>query len=745
MHDRPFRRPGHEAPATPAARPPAPGPAHGSPTAGTPRRSVRWLACAVVAGTLTGALLLAQSPAPQSGWTPVTEERLRAPADGDWMSYRRTDDVMGFSPLRQITRENVAQLRPVWAYSMRDNSRWLPTPIVANGLMYVAEGSGRVVAFDAVSGELVWTHLRRFPEDISRSEAYPRHRGLAIYRDMVYWGTADSYLVALDARTGKPVWEVQTGDYTTGEGHAHPPIIAEGKVFIGNAGGDFGARGKVQAFDAETGRHLWTFNAAPLPGEPGSDTWGDVEPLGAAPWNTLSYDPELRLVYASTGQPTPWTEASRGPGDALYSNAVLALEAETGRLRWHYQLVPGDSWDRAAYENMLVDLEIGGVMRKALIQTGKIGWGVVLDRVTGTFLHAFRTAYDNVVTGWTPEGRPIYNPDSITRAEHIDSGHPFEICPHLHGARNLQAPSYSPLTGLYYLGVNNSCMTALVTQNVFLPGRGYNAFTFSASLAPGHDYVGEFVAFDPVRGTRAWAWRPPSGAPMTASALATAGGVVFGGTADRQFFALDTDTGELLWQMRLNGDISGAPITFEVDGKQYVAVGAGGRAAPTTTLGRLVRVDVPQGSGVMWVFALPDVLRDDVRSGVIAPAGPAAAVTSALGAGVAAAARRSVSEGVYTRAQAQRGQQVFEQACAMCHLIEDHIGTSFDVKWSNHTLGDIYEQIALTMPPASPGSLPPDGYASVLAYFLSRSGYPQGSTDLPADRDVLRGIRARAP
>jgi mono/diheme cytochrome c family protein len=232
---------------------------------------------------------------------------------------------------------------------------------------------------------------------------------------------------------------------------------------------------------------------------------------------------------------------------------------------------------------------------------------------------------------------------------------------------------------------------------------------------------------------------------MTASALATAGGIVFGGTADRQFFALDTDTGELLWQMRLNGDISGAPITFEVDGKQYVAVGAGGRAAPTTTLGRLVRVDVPQGSGVMWVFALPDVLRDDVRSGVIAPAGPAAAVTAAPGAGVAAAARRSVSEGVYTRAQAQRGQQVFEQACAMCHGIEDHIGASFDVKWSNHTLGDIYEQIALTMPPASPGSLPPDGYASVVAYFLSRSGYPQGPTDLPGDRDVLRGIRARAP
>jgi alcohol dehydrogenase (cytochrome c) len=701
----------------------------------------RLLACAVAAAAIAGTLLAAQSP--PARWTPVSEERLRSPAEGDWLSYRRTDDVSAFSPLRQITRENVSHLRPVWAYSMRDNSRWLPTPIVANGLMYVAEGSGRVVAFDAVSGELVWSHQRKFPQDISRSEAYPRHRGVAIYRDKVYWGTADSFLVALDARTGKPVWEVRTGDYTTGEGHAHPPLIAEGKVFLGNAGGDFGARGKLQAFDAETGRVLWTFFTAPGKGEPGYDTWGTTgaEPLGAAPWNTVSYDPDLRLVYVSTGQPTPWTEAVRGPGDALYSNTVLALEAETGKLRWHYQLVPGDSWDRAAYENMLVDLEIDGVTRKALIQTGKIGWGVVLDRVTGTFLHAFRTAYDNVVTGWTPEGRPVYDPKSVTRAEHIDSGQPFEICPHLHGARNLQAPSYSPLTRLYYLGVNNSCMTALVTKNTFLPGRGYNGFTFSAALAPGYDYVGEFVAFDPVKGARAWVYRPPSGAPMTASALATAGGIVFGGTADRQFFALDAESGALLWQMRLNGDISGAPITFEVDGRQYVAVGAGGRAAPTTTLGRLVRVDVPQGSGVMWVFALPDTLRDDVRSGVIAP--PPAAAVAGRGGGAAPAALRSVSEGVYTRAQAERGQQVFDQACAMCHGIDEHTGTNFAAKWSNQTLGDIYEQISITMPPANPGGLAPDGYAGVLAYFLSRSGYPEGPAELPADRDVLRGIRAK--
>lgn len=700
----------------------------------------RTAACAVAFSLAAGSWLVAQGRSVQ--WTSITEERLRKPADGDWMGYRRTDDATGFSPLRQIDRTNVAYLRPVWAYSMRDNSRWVPTPVVANGLMYVAEGSGRVVAFDVVSGEVVWTHQRSFPDDIAASEAYPRHRGVAIYGNKVYWGTADSFLVALDATTGKPVWEVKTGDYKEGAGHSHPPLIAEGKVFLGTAGGDFGARGRFQAFDAETGRLLWTFHTAPAPGEPGFETWGDVAaPSGAAPWNTVSYDPELRLIYFSTGQPTPWTAAVRGPGDALYANSILAVEADTGTLRWHYQLVPGDSWDRAAYENMLVDLVIGGTTRKALIQTGKIGWGVVLDRVTGEFLHAFKTAYDNVITGWTPEGRPIYDPKSVTGRSDIDSDRVFEICPHLHGARNLQAPSYSPLTGLYYLGVNNSCMTALVTKSVFFPRRGYSGFTFSARLAPGYDYVGEFVAFDPVTGTRKWSYRPPSGAPMTASALATAGGIVFGGTADRQFFALDSDTGEMLWQMRLNGDISGAPVTFEVGGRQYVAVGAGGRAAPTTTLGRLVGVDVPQGTGVMWVFALPERLPDAPRSSAgVAPRPAPAALTARP-----AAASRLASEGVFTDEQARRGERLFAEACAMCHSADEHTGSRFTVKWSSNTLGDIYEQISATMPPASPGSLTPEGYASLVAFFLSRSGYSPGRAELPADLNTLRAIRAGTP
>lgn len=656
---------------------------------------------------------------------PITQERLHNPEPGDWINYRRTYDVTAHSPLAEIHRRNVDDLRLVWAYTMRDNSRWVATPIVANGLMYVSEGSGRVVALDALTGELVWEQTRSFPNDIGVSEAARRHRGVSIYGNTIYWGTADSYLVALDGRTGDVLWETRTADYRDGEGHAHPPLIADGKVFIGMSGGDFAARGKLHAFDAATGEKLWTFYTIPGREDPGAETWdwnADFPPAGGATWNTISFDPELNLVYAPTGQPSPWTTATRGLGDSLYTNSIIALDADTGELRWHFQLNPADEWDRAAYESMLVDLEIDGVIRKALIQTGKIGWGVVLDRATGEFLHAFRTAYDNTITGWTDAGRPIYDPKTIPVEADVDSGRVFEICPHLHGARNLQAASYSPETGLYYLGVNNSCMNAVVVTPV-MSRFGLTGVSYTASLAPGYDFVGEFVAFDPVTGEREWVYRPESGTPMTASALSTSGGIVFGGTADRQFFALHDRTGELLWQTRLNGDISGAPITYEVDGKQYLAVAAGGRVAPTTTLGRLVGVDVPQGSGTVWVFSLPE---DEPRQ---LPR-PVRLDTPT----------RTVTDGVYQAAQAEQGQQLFDRECLSCHEAELYSGGNLVAKWGGGVLSDIYQDISLTMPPSNPGGLTGVSYASIVAYFLRESGYPAGNVALPGSAFQLGNI-----
>ena len=572
-----------------------------------PRMDVLVVLIAAVAGVGVAA------QGPSRKWEPITEERLAKPRPGDWLNYRRTFDAFGFSPLDAINRTNVRNLRPVWTYPSMEGGRWALTPVVANGILYFSEGGGRVVAIDVVTGEMVWTHERRMPEDIGKSQAFHRSRGVAVFEDKVYWGTPDCYLVTLDARTGKMVWEVKTGDYRTGEGHIHPPLITQGKVFFGYSGGDSNSRGKVAAFDAHTGKNIWTTYTTPAKGEPAYDTWNaektGVPPLGAATWHTPTFDAELGLVYFATGQPTPRSAALRGSGDALYSNSILALELDTGKIRWHYQILPGESWDLdSPYESMLLDMAIDGQKRKALIHTSKIGWGVILDRTTGKFLKSFKTGYDNVVTGWTQAGRPIYNEDLIPKPEDQDSGKSFFVCPHLHGTRNLQSPSYSPLTGLYYVGINNACMTVSFFTAKFGPNARYQGMTNGvAKMAPGYDYVGEFVAFDPLTGKRAWQFRPKSGSPMAASALATAGGIVFGGTSDRQFFALDDQSGKLLWQMRLNGDISGAPVTFEVDGRQYVAVGAGGRIAQTTTLGPLTNVDVPPGNGVIWVFALPDV------------------------------------------------------------------------------------------------------------------------------------------
>ena len=566
----------------------------------------------VVLACLIGLLLIqagaARGQSAEQVWQPVTEERLLNPEDGDWMSYRRTYDVTGFSPLDQINRGNVSDLRLVWAWSVRDNSRWVPTPIVANGLMYVSEGSGHVTAFDAVTGDVAWVHTRSYPDDIEKSQALGRHRGVSVYGNTIYWGTADAALVALDALTGEQRWEVSTGDYTTGLGHAHPALIADGKVVLGFAGGDRSARGAVVAHDAETGEHIWTTYTVPAPGEPGYETWteNEIPPLGGLTWATISYDPELGLIYLGTGQPTPWASTLRGPGDALYTNCILALDIDTGEIEWYFQVVPSDNWDLdSTHESMLVDLVINGVERKALIETSKIGWGIVLDRETGRFINAFRTAYDNLITGWTDSGSPIFNPDLIPTMDDVDSDRVFEVCPHYHGARNLNSPSFSPETGLYYLGVNSSCMDVTFVSEEYEPGRVYRGIASRVKMVPDYDYIGEFVAFNPVTGQRAWEYRPESGAAMTAAALSTAGGIVFGGTADRRFFALDADNGDVLWETRLNGDISGAPVTFEVDGRQYLAVGAGGRIGQTTSYARFTDTTLSPGSGVVWVFALP--------------------------------------------------------------------------------------------------------------------------------------------
>ena len=462
----------------------------------------------------------------------------------------------------------------------------------------------------------------------------------------------------------------------------------------------------ASAYDAKSGRLVWELKTAPDPQDPGS-TPGRRTPsttiMGAAPWGTITYDPELKLVYFGTGQPEPWTAAARGKGCALqqqphrrrcrYRKDALVLPAdESGRLG------PG----RRA-ESLLVDLRIGGGVRKTLINTGKMGWGVVLDRETGRFIGAFQTAYENVITGWTEEGRAIIDPAKVAEPEDVGSGKTFEVCPPLHGARNLQSPSYSPVTRLYYLGINNACMTATVVPTEYRPGIVLNGVSHTAKRVPGYDYVGEFVAFDPVSGKRAWTYRSPGGEAMTASALATARGIVFGGTVDREFFALDSATRpsalanpperRYLW---IADCLPGERSAIRGDRRRWQAgaVDVLRRADECSPLARqrgtpCVRPAPSARSaaaGTRWRAG------DVERSGVAASPAPPASGRGA------AAVPASAGPGLFTTVQAARGQQVFSQSCGNCHRVADQTGAAFRQKWASGGLGSLFNVISRPCP-----------------------------------------------
>jgi len=549
-------------------------------------------------------------------WTPVTEQRLNDPDPGEWLHFRRTIDSMGYSPLSQIDKENVGQLEVQWAWSTGDPERWEPFPTVANGVMYIAEGRTRVNALDAVTGDVLWVYQRERQEDIGASQAFQRSRGVTFYEDIVLYPTADMFLVALEPLTGEVLWEVQTGDYTLGYGHTSPPLMVGNKAIIGSTGGERGARGFIAAIDVEEGELLWRTWTVPEPGEPGSETW-DSHPLCAAAWWVGSYDPELNVIYKATGQPCPWGIPETGDGDRLYSNSILALDADTGEILWHFAQNPNESWDHdSPYENILTDLEIDGEMRQVLVHTGKSGWGIVLDRVTGEFLDAWNFAYNNTILDYSPEGRPVYNPDTLPwpAEEWLDTGRTAFVCPPAAGTRNVGATSYDPSSNLLYIPTIEHCADMEWRSTDITPGQWNTGVTGVATsnpqLVPGQDYLGIFRAVNVVTGETVWEHRTESGSAFVASALATSGGIVFAGTADRWLYALDSGSGDVLWRTRLNGDVTGGPITYEIDGRQYVAVPAGGCGLSfcRTSRARLPNVPISEGTGVMWVFALPEVL-----------------------------------------------------------------------------------------------------------------------------------------
>ena len=448
--------------------------------------------------------------------------------------------------------------------------------------------------------------------------ADPRARGVAIHGDTIYWGTADMHLVALDARTGEVRFDVVTGDYKTGEGHAHPPLVVDGKVFIGAAGGDLAARGKFQARDAKTGALVWELYTVPRKGEPGYETWGDVpmaERWHVGTWMVPSYDPELNRIFIGTSVTIPAPKFLLAGNDLtyLYHNSTLAIDADTGKIVWHYQHLV-DHWDLDhPFERLLVETAIApdpkevtwinpkvkpGERRKVVTGIpGKTGVVYTLDRATGEFLWARPTIMQNVIKGIDgATGKVTVNPEAIF----AKMGDTKMICPGAQGGKNWPAGAYNPRTNVMYMPMQNLCGNFTPNTDKRDPSKVYG-LDFPTIIAPGTDKVGAVWAISVETGRTLWKYEQRAG---VFSLVATGGGLVFGGDANGRFRAFDERSGKVLWETNLGAPVSGYPITFAVEGKQYLAVATGPSGVANSTL-RVTPEIKPSLTGQVFVFALP--------------------------------------------------------------------------------------------------------------------------------------------
>jgi len=562
----------------------------------------------LLAALLLGALPGMAGAQGIENYNPVTDERLRNPEPENWLMFRRSYDGAGFSPLDEINTSNVSRLRPVWTLSTGLTEGHQSPPVVNDGVMYITTPLNVVYALDAATGDGLWQYRRTLPFDLSL--IHPTNRGVALYGDKVYLATSDAVVVALDAKTGAVVWEKTVENYQTGYYMTMAPLAAKGRIMVGVSGGERGIRGFVTALDAETGEEVWKSYTIPAPGEPGSDTWpGDTWQTGGAPvWVTGTYDPELNLSYWGTGNAGPWIGEAR-PGDNLYANSVVAFDVDTGQLKGFHQYHWNDSWDwDEVSPPILMDVTRDGRTIPALVHAGRNGYLWILERFADRigFIDAKPFVYQNVFTSIDPAtGRPTYNEDAKPGL-----GKPGTYCPSLSGGKNWTPAAYSPQSGLLYIPANENYCTTMAGEVVeYRPGQNFTGTTGSRASFnnPDDPHIGELQAWNVNTGEKVWTqefnyanWGP---------VLATGGGLVFsGGTADRFFRAFNAATGEILWQQRLNSGITGVPSTFEVDGKQYIAVQSGwgvdaSRMQRAIDTLRGTETIVPQG-GVVWVFAV---------------------------------------------------------------------------------------------------------------------------------------------
>ncbi len=503
---------------------------------------------------------------------PVTAERL-VNADQEpenWLTYSGGYYSQRYSTLDQIDRGNVADLKVEWVHQFNTLSRVETTPVVVDGLMIITESPSNVIALNAATGRPFWTYEHPIPEEI-RVCCGINNRGVAVLDDMVFLGTVDARLLALDIATGNVIWNVEVERPEAGYSITSAPLVIGDMVITGMAGGEFGVRGFLDAYDAKTGERVWRYYTIPGPGEPGNETWsGDSWRTGGAPtWITGSYDPELNLVYWGTGNPAPDWNGDMRLGDNLWADAVVALNADTGELVWGFQFTPHDTHDWDAIQiPVLADLEVDGAVRKVMLWANRNGFYYVLDRETGEFLHGVPFAEQTWAQGLDPNGRPILVEDMDPTEEGV------EVSPTIGGATNWNSPSFSPMSGLFYTYAQDGATIYFKRDDEYVEGDRFTG-GYGQNADDPENFFAAVRALDPVTGARQWEY-PISTVGGRPGILSTGGGLVFSGSGDGHIFALDQDTGENLWYISVGGGVHAAPMTYSVGGRQYISLAARG-------------------------------------------------------------------------------------------------------------------------------------------------------------------------
>jgi alcohol dehydrogenase (cytochrome c) len=482
----------------------------------------------------------------------------------NWMTYSGSYSGQRFSKLDQINTANAHSIVAKWVYQTAATGKLETTPLVVDGILYATAQDDRAYALDARTGRPIWMYQRQLPADI-RPCCGRVNRGLAILGDKVFLGTLDAHVIALDAKTGAVMWDVTAADYRTGHSFTVAPLAVKSLLIIGISGGEYGVRGFIDAYDAEAGARKWRYYTVPGPGEPGHDTWeGDSWKVGGAPaWNTGTYDPATNQLFWPTGNPSPSNRGEGRAGDNLYSNSLLALNADTGTLNWYFQFTKHDEHDWDATQ-VPVMIDAGG--KKLIAQADRNGYFYAIDRTNGKLLSA--TAYGK--TTWSDskdgEGRPVANQNSSPTFE----GH--TICPGALGTTNFMAPTYDPQSGLFYVTARDQCDIFSTAPQPYEAGHAFygSAYFPSEEAEP---YLGFLKAIDPATGEVKMKFQHTS--PTWSGVLSTAGGLIFSGDAEGNFIAFDASSLKPLWHFQMGGAVYAAPISFAIDGKEYVAIAAG--------------------------------------------------------------------------------------------------------------------------------------------------------------------------